>query len=408
MSTRRSIGRKSRRFAIAALVAVGSLWQASSARAQTKREPPVVLPKVDVYANVPLVKVAEYQMREARYQPAAVALGDFIYIIGGSTAHDSLLDSVERFNVRTGKSEDFAKLGNGRSGHRAVVVGNRIYVLGGYSTLSYQSVTGGGGVASGSVWADNPYDVMATRSENPNIPTGPGVIDPTQVSDGHGLRTVVQHVSGVAEVTGLEQSVEILDLATRKVTHAAEMPDPRALFGCVARDGKIFVVGGRRLYRHSSLSRTNTVEVFDLATGKWSAGVPMPTPRETEAVLVDGRVIVVPGGYDGKAASSAVEVFDPQARLWRFLPPLCRPTSAHSLVFLGDYLFLFGHDALPGELVAYDLKAKTSEAFTLQYRPARNTAAVVHEDKIYVIGGQASSVSDPLNTIQVFALRKKT
>ena len=210
------------------------------------------------------------------------------------------------------------------------------------------------------------------------------------------------------EAEGLEQSVEVIDLATRKVSHVSELPEPRALFACVARGGKIYVIGGQRLYRHVTLARTNTVKIFDPATGKWTDGVSMPTPRESDGVLTDGRLIVVPGGFDGREARAEVQVFNPNDNLWRMLPPLCRPTSAHSLVFLDHYLFLFGDYESPGEWLAYDLVTKQSETFKLQYEPARHSAAVVHEGKIYVIGGKASSVSDPVSSIQVFALRKKT
>ena len=128
---------------------------------------------------------------------------------------------------------------------------------------------------------------------------------------------------------------------------------------------------------------------------------------DVDGVLTDGRVIVVPGGFDGRQARAEVEVFNPGDNLWRILPPLCRPTSANSSVFLDHYLFLFGDFATPGEWLAYDLKKKSSETFALQYTPARQTAAVVHEGKIYIIGGRASNISNPLRTIQVFARRKK-
>jgi len=376
-----------------------SLGLTASVPAQAGREPPVVLPRVDVNANVPLIKIAEYQMREERYQPAAVVQGDFIYIIGGGTSQGFILDSVERFNVRTGQSEDFARLGIGRRGHRAVLIGNRIYVLGGYSIQSSQTVRPGASFMG----PGNPYDASIPPVENPNAQPDPEVEDYAKRSQSR----AGENTTGVFERAALDQSVEVIDLTTRKVSHTTEMPDARAQFGCVALGGKIYVIGGQRLYRHAQLARTNTVMVFDPATAKWSEGVPMPTPRETDAMLVDGRVIIVPGGYDGRTALAAVEVFDPQNNIWRILPPLSRPTSAHSLVFLDHYLFLFGDYASPGELLAYDLETKRAEIFTLQYKPARHTAAVVNQGKIYVIGGKASSVSDPLGYIQVFALRKK-
>ena len=387
---------------LAAVLAAWSLGLPAGLRAQIGPVPPVKLPPVIVTANAPriapLIKTGEFEMREARYQPAAVAQGDFIYIIGGSSSHDSTLDSVERFNVRTGKSEDFAKLRIGRRGHQAVLIENRIYVLGGFATQSYQTAR-----AAGSAGTDLSFDITAPRVTNPNDLPDPTAGDYARRS----LSRLGEDSISIVEFLGLEQSVEVIDLPTRKVTRAADMPDARAQFGCVARGGKIYVIGGQRLYRQARLAHTNTVKIFDPAMDKWSDGVPMPTPRDSPGVLVDGLVIVVPGGYDGWKTRAEVEVFNPGDNRWRILPPLCRPTSTHSLVFLDHYLFFFGDDESPGDLVAYDLAAKLSEVFPLQYKPARHTAAVVDEGKIYVIGGKITPWADALNSIQVFALRSK-
>jgi hypothetical protein len=135
----------------------------------------------------------------------------------------------------------------------------------------------------------------------------------------------------------------------------------------------------------------------------------MPTPRSSsDAAIVTGPFIVLPGGYDGSLALDKVEAYNPRENKWIILPPLCRDSSAHATVFFGRYLFLFGNYAAPEELIAYDLSTKTSQAFTLQYTPARHTAAVALGDKIYVIGGKPYKYSVPLDSIQVFKLRPKT
>jgi N-acetylneuraminic acid mutarotase len=112
------------------------------------------------------------------------------------------------------------------------------------------------------------------------------------------------------------------------------MPDARNEFGCVQLDGKIYVIGGERMWGNN-LSRTNSMEIFDIVAGKWTEGVPMPVPCESTATLVDGGMIVVTGGYNGTRALADVSVFNPRERTWRSLPPLLHPVSATSLVFLG-------------------------------------------------------------------------
>ena len=132
----------------------------------------------------------------------------------------------------------------------------------------------------------------------------------------------------------------------------------------------------------------------------------MPGSRATDGVLVDGGFIVVAGGYNGFITSDAVYSFELRSGTWRTNTPLCRSMSAHSVAFLGSYLYLFGDYTAPELLLAYNLRTKASETFTLGYTPTRHTAVVVAEGRIYVIGGRADKKLAPLRAIQVFATTK--
>jgi hypothetical protein len=349
--------------------------------APAEPEPPVVLPKVTVTAQVPLVKVAEFRMREHRYAPAAVTDGRYIYIIGGHDDKGNVLDTVERFDPRTGVSEDFAKLHKARFWHQAVWHQGKIYVLGG--------------------------SMMDSKVSSQMSPPPP-FIDDLRASPTARAQTRIDDREELERISAMEHlasgvSMEIIDLATRQVTPGPAMPDPRSQFGCVTLGGELYVIGGRKP-RAQGFSWSNTVPIYSMATGQWRNGLPMPTPRgATQGAVVAGPFIVVPGGFNGQRVLDNVEAFNPRENAWIILPPLCRDSSAHAVVFMGNYLFLFGNYEAPGELIAYDLRTKKSEAFTLQYTPARNAAAVVLDGKIYVIGGRAYKYTEELDCIQVFA-----
>jgi hypothetical protein len=349
-----------------ALLPLMGLVDASLCTAET-----LILPKVEVSTRVPIKKVDDFRLLQARVAAAAAACGDYVYTVGGMGGLGGLLDTVERFDIRTGKSEVFAKLKQPRFYHRAVIADGKLYVMGGQGT----------GIAT---------QVQATRDSFGNYEAPNAAF---QNDDRMGRFNLLN-------------SVEIVDLATGKVSVSAPMTTAKSEFGCVVYDGKIFVIGGKRLYGNQT-SRTNTVEIFDIRTGKWSEGSPMPTPRESDAVLVEGGFIVVAGGYDGRFEHTEVEAMNPRTGNWARVAPLCHPVSSQSVVFSGHSLFLFGSYKAPGELIAYDLLTKQSEVFTLQYRPARHTAAVMHQGRIYVIGGKEQPYSDPLDYIQVFMPMEK-
>ncbi len=284
----------------------------------------------------PLIRLkVDDHLRTARFGAVAVADGDFIYIVGGANSEGTRLRSIERYDLRTGRCEPFAELKRGRRNHRAVVVDHRLYVLGGYVETNWVG--------------DEPFEPM----------------------------------------------VEIVDLATGRVSRGPDLPEARANFGCVAAGGKIYVIGGARL-RGSAITNTNTTWVLDLASQHWSAGVPMGTPRMAGAALVDGGFIVVPGGYGGHLPMANVEVYIPAERLWRVLPPLHAPTPAMAVTFLGHHLFLFGEH----ELVAYDLATKRSAAYRFEYEASRDVAPAIAGGRIYVFGGDRSR--EPLDMEQYF------
>lgn len=362
------------RWSFAALLPL-SLLAASHAEGSTTDKPSADFPAFTVSARVPLVKVGDFKMRESRVAAAAVTDGRYIYIIGGQDSGGHILKSVERFDPQSGKSEPFAELRHARLWHEAALHAGKIYVLGGSSegllleTLEFR-------------------DTLRVSREQ------------------HALDNINEASLPVPGSMDLEGTMEVLDLATRRVSDGKPMPDARNQFACVTLGDDLYVIGGRREY-FGRPSYTNTVVIYSFRTGRWRNGIPMPTPRASAGALVDGPFVVVPGGYDGMKTLDAVEAFDPRGQRWIILPRMCRTSSAHSVAFLGHSLFLFGNYVAPDELIALDLRTKQSESFTLQYKPARHTAVVVVGERIYVLGGKVSKDAKAVDYIQVFALPAK-
>ncbi|HEY4247802.1 MAG TPA: kelch repeat-containing protein [Lacunisphaera sp.] len=315
-------------------------------------------------------------MRKKRFGASAVSDGHFIYVIGGMDEKDNFLTSIEKFDPETGQSSEFAQLQTARLWPQAVFYSGNIYVLGG-SVLALKTFMPP---------AQNPSRGASENQFQDRIMGG----STAQIA------ISMEHLEP-------EASMEVVDLATKHVSRGPAMPEGRTQFGCVVLEDELLVIGGKRIH-HLGLSATNTTLCYSFTNGKWQKGIPpMPHPRMAQAVVVDGPFIVVPGGYDGAMAVNQMEAFDVRDPKWISLPPLCRACSAYSLAFLGHYLFLFGDYEAPAELIAYDLKTKTSQTFTLQYIAARNTAAVVLAGKIYIFGGKPDKDSaGTIDDIQVF------
>lgn len=300
------------------LVAVGSLAAGAMRMvAETKPAPRVmdpVLVESTAPRQPPLLRIpTNHHLRTARFAAAAVASGYGIYVIGGGNAHGDPISDIERFDIRTGHSEPFARLQVARRDHRALVIDGKIYVIGGYNGT-------------------------------------PPFNDPP-----------------------FESSMEIVDLATRQVTLGPEMPEGRADFACAVIDRKIYVIGGARLHGQS-IATTNRALVYDLSTRQWSVGTPMPTPRMTVGQKVDD-FIVVAGGYSSGRNLDQVEFYSPRENLWRALPPLHRTIASSSAARLDRWLFLFGERELVAydlrekrsEVYMFDYRPMAGTATVLLY-----------------------------------------
>jgi len=199
-----------------------------------------------------------------------------------------------------------------------------------------------------------------------------------------------------------ERAVEIYDPATGSITQGAPMPRPRSGMAVAKHGNKAYLIGGTKK-KDIHRAQTNDTDIFDFATGRWSEGLPMPTPRESRAVTI-GDLILVVGGFRVPKAVSNVEMFVPAENVWKALPPLNRTVSAHSLAFLGEHLFLFGDYDRLDSVLAYNLRTRRTAKLDPAFKGARHTTATVCQGRIYVMGGNLDTgTADEQRLVQVFA-----
>jgi serine/threonine-protein kinase PknK len=306
-------------------------------------EPTLKLDDFTVTEQVSLIPAGQFRMVEQRFGSAAITVNGIIYIFGGCASHARVLDSIERFDPGTGKSQIIGKMLRPRMWHQAVIVGTKVYIFGG---------------------------------------------DGRFLSGGY-----------------FDDTMETFDVESGKSKYGEKMPEARSLFAAVAYQESIFIIGGTR--QHAGLrTHTNRVIVYNTTDATWRDGEPMPTPRLPAAALVDGGFIVVAGGYNGRANLAVVESYDPRAHKWIRLPELSTERSAHSMVYLSNRLFIFGDYDHPGEVMSYDLRTKRSQVIPIEFSPARHSSITMVDDVIYVIGGKIDDDRDALESIQAFKLPK--
>jgi len=110
-------------------------------------------------------------------------------------------------------------------------------------------------------------------------------------------------------------------------------------------NGKVLVAGGVGVVSGGSAQATNTAELFDPATGQWTATGAMATARSahTATLLNNGKVLVA-GGAGGSFVASA-ELYDPAMGTWTGAGSIAPARAYHSATLLptGRVLVAGGH-----------------------------------------------------------------
>ncbi len=202
--------------------------------------------------------------------------------------------------------------------------------------------------------------------------------------------------SGKVLVTGgygssdYSATAELYDPATGRWTAAGALATSRAGHTMtVLPNGKVLVVGGT-----NSVFLTS-VELYDPAAGTWTATGPIATARgyHTATLLPNGKVLVAGGVTTGGLASLAsTELYDPATGIWTATGTLAEARSGHTATLLpnGKVLVAGGRAVFTIRASAelYDLATGTWTATTPMTVPREgHTATLLPNGKVLVAGG---------------------
>src|ERR1700686_4082790 len=211
-------------------------------------------------------------MLHARSAHAIAGTGDAIYAIGGTGAGGAPVLQVERFDGNEWRDES-ALPGEGLNAPAAVAIGQRIYVIGGFKTVT--------NVPSAEVLV---YDVSKHLWSNAApLPEPRG---------GHAAIVLGGkiHVIGGGNSRSTLADHSEYDPVANTWTERAPLPRAEGSPAAVAFNGKLYAIGGR-----SGGSDFGNVYIYDPATERWSEG-PGIEPRGTAGATVYCGTIYVFGG----------------------------------------------------------------------------------------------------------------
>ncbi|PEG32973.1 hypothetical protein CQY20_33325 [Mycolicibacterium agri] len=207
------------------------------------------------------------------HHATAAAYRGQMVVLGGTT--ENLAEASNKvFTLRDGKWEELPPLKYARAAAAATAIGDKLVVVGGQNEKQLVAPTE---VFDGKSW-----------TEAADMPTPREHL--AAVSDGTYVYAVGGRFLSADENSG---AFERFDPASGEWEKLPNMPTPRGSYGAAYVDGRIVAAGGEEPTRVLA-----TVEMYDIATGKWRSVASLNEARHAEVVAAVGNTVYCIGGAD--------------------------------------------------------------------------------------------------------------
>jgi N-acetylneuraminic acid mutarotase len=184
-------------------------------------------------------------------------------------------------------------------------------------------------------------------------------------------------------------SVEVFDLATSRWSFAANLPGPPLdHVAASTAGGKLYIIGG-----FAASGSVRTVFEYDPAVNRWARKADLPTPRgAAAAATIDGRVYAA-GGYVGADSVTDFARYDPVTDQWEVLPPMPTARDHHVAVALAGRFHAIAGRRLGANLAVHEVFDPTTGRWTTLAplpTPRSGLGGGTLRGRIQVFGGEGN------------------
>ncbi len=252
-----------------------------------------------------------------RSDGTAAVIGNMLYVAGGYNMwYGGALSNTHGYNLTTQQWITATALITPVSGAAGVVVNGEFLVLGGFDNHSESAYVQQYDPVKNQWRAGAPMPVA--RSEFDAVVLG----DLVYVIGGNIISTTAQSATANSSAVGATAIpatlVSVYNPQTEEWHTAAPLPAPRIDFTAVARNGKIYVIGGTDRWITGSAQKD--LFIYDSLRDEWTLGPTLPNARAGLRSTRWANSIFVIGGYNDSGSPVADVSFLDTIAATIFLP----------------------------------------------------------------------------------------
>lgn len=268
----------------------------------------------------------------ARTEVAAVLAGNEIYVIGGYTQDGHNSARVDAYSPGTNRWRRVADLPISVDHAMAAAYRGRVYVVGGYAGQDHARVTNLFVLENGAWRALTPMPEQRAAG-------GAAVVNGKLYVVG-GTTSATTAPASASDLAG---AMLVYDFA-RRTWSRAPGPTKREHLGVTALNGRIYAVGGRLAGADTNVQ---LFEVYRLGRG-WRRLAPVPGRRGGTTAAATGSTILSAGGETPRVTIRTAYAYSTRTRRWRRLPNLPTPRHGLGAAAFGKRIYVIGGGRQPG------------------------------------------------------------
>ena len=199
------------------------------------------------------------------------------------------------------------------------------------------------------------------------------------------------------------KSAELYNPNSGTFTATGSMVQARAEFAItLLANGQVLVAGGCAAYdANGCSSTTNKAEIYNPATGKWTATTALRAARHAmnATLLSSGKILVAGGATAASDALNSTEIYDPTAKTWTLGKKMVQARSDYASLMLGTGKILFmGGENINGVSISntelYDPSTGTFAATgNMTATREEHTAVLLANGNVLVSGGNKKTLA---------------